>query len=470
MPKPFRISFIKHSRRGLRLIRQRLCSCFILVLAAANVAAAQDIRTLSLQEAQDLALEQNRLLRIAREQVEESEQKVKEAQSRQYPLVYATGGYTYNGVTEDVVLPMGALGVYPNSNIFVPQTDIPILESKHNLIMASALAMQPITQLGKIRTGVKIAQTDVKIAEAKAAQAAQEVKQGVEQLFYGLLLAQKQQEEAQANIQLTEAKLYDVESALLAGKTDEVNKIGLQAALADEQQKLLVIQHQVADYTYDLNQLLGLPTDTGLRLDGVQEEEVPLQPLEEYLQLAQTVSYDVRIAEHTSQKAAYGVNAAKKDYIPNVNAIGGYTHQSILNVLPENNYFFGVQANWNIIDFGRRKAVLKQRQSQQRQAELNLENTREDVTGRVEQAYRKVQQARQLVAVARQAVQYREQELKLKQDRFDAGLILKKDVLESQAALAKSEADLYAARLGYRLALSDLQAMTGASAQEAIEQ
>jgi outer membrane protein TolC len=46
-------------------------------------------------------------------------------------------------------------------------------------------------------------------------------------------------------------------------------------------------------------------------------------------------------------------------------------------------------------------------------------------------------------------------------DKSDAGLNTKVDVLNAKSSLSKSEADLYAAQLSYRLALSDLNILEG---------
>ncbi|PIQ21876.1 MAG: hypothetical protein COW65_06465 [Cytophagales bacterium CG18_big_fil_WC_8_21_14_2_50_42_9] len=433
----------------------------LLLLLTKQVSWAQEVRTLALAEAKELAMKQNRLLGITREKINENEQKVTEARSRQFPLLYATGGYVYNGVTQDVVLPQGALAYNPTNGIVVPQADFPLLLSRHNLVSGNVLALQPISQLGKIRTGVKVAKSDVEIAKTQVSKAEQDVRQGVEKLYFGILIAQKQQEEAQLNLKLTDARLYDVESALLAGKTDITNKVGLQADRANQEQKLLQIQNQLEDYTFDLNEALGLPAITRLQLANLPTEATNLQPLENYTQQARTQNIDVRLASQNIQKAEYGVAAARRDYIPNISAVGGYTHQSVLTILPQDNYFVGLQGNWNIIDFGRRRSVLNLRRSLQQQAEENLQYTREQAVGRVEKAYRKVNQAQALVTVAQKAVQYRNDELKLKKDRRVAGLNLPRDVMETQAALAKAEADLFSAQLNYRLALSELEAAAG---------
>ncbi len=71
-----------------------------------------------------------------------------------------------------------------------------------------------------------------------------------------------------------------------------------------------------------------------------------------------------------------------------------------------------------------------------------------------------------MIAVARKAVTYRKEALKVQSDKQVAGLNLKEDLLNTQSQLAKSEADLYAAQLSYRIALSDLRILTGKEEQK----
>ncbi|MCX6215695.1 TolC family protein [Spirosoma sp.] len=427
-------------------------------------AIAQTTQPLQLKQVQDQAVQQNRRLKIARYKVDESDYKIAEARSRLYPLVVANGSYTYNGVTRDLTLPRGSIGVLPGATpIPLPQQDLTLFKAKHNLFFGNVLAYQPISQLGKIKDGIKVAETDVALAKTQVSQAELAVRQGVEKLYFGLLIAQRQQQQVQTTIELTQAKLYDVESALLAGKTDPVNKVGLQADLANQQQQLLQLTNQVEDYTADLNELLGQPAETPLNLNPVSDSLPALPELATFLEGAKSGNLEVRQADQTSQKATLGVQAARKDYIPTVGALGGYLFQNVISDLPQSNYFVGLQLSYNIVDFGRRRSALNQRLSQEKQASENVQYTREHIAGEVQKAHRKARQAQSLLPIAAQAAQYRRDELKLKTDRLAAGLALKRDVLETQAALAKAEADLYSAQLAYRLALSDLEALTGIS-------
>jgi outer membrane protein TolC len=117
--------------------------------------------------------------------------------------------------------------------------------------------------------------------------------------------------------------------------------------------------------------------------------------------------------------------------------------------------------SWNFIDFGKRRSVLNERKSQQKQAELNLDHSKRKMDNEVFKAYRKVIQYRELSASSQRALDYRRADYKLKKDRSDAGLILPKDLLETRAALVKAEEDYFSVQWGYRLSITALEIAAG---------
>ncbi len=430
---------------------------YSLLLMSGFYAQAQE--SLTLEQAKSLALQNNRLVGIQKEKVKESELKVLEAKTKNKPMFLASGTYLFNGIKKDLELPMGAFGQVDGT--YLPQQNIPLFKGKHNLLLGSVAAYQPISQLGKIKVGVKAAEADVRIAETQVSKAELEVLQGVEKLYYGMLIAQKQLDEANANVQLTQAKLYDVESALLAGKTDEVYKVGLQAELANQQQKVVQIMNQMEDYSADLKNVLGVQDTTSFKLADVNVEPVSMQTLETYQQEAKNANPDVKLANQTIEKVNYGLEAAKKDKLPNIGVVGGYTYQNVVSDLPNNNYFLGLNLSWDIYDFGKRKSQENQRLSQKKQAQEYLAYTQEDVAAKIGKAYRKITQSQRLITVANQAVTLRREEVRMKTNAREAGLKLEKDLLESKVNLAKAEQDLYAAQLAYRLAIAEINTLTG---------
>jgi len=425
----------------------------IMLLIATGKQTYAQTDTLTLDRAIDAAMQNNRLLNIKKLQVEEKQAKVKEDEIKKYPTVILNSTYLYNANISDP-LPLNSTTAVP-----VPIPDKYMQLGEHNTFNAAGVIYQPITQQGKIHTGIDISKTDVLITEKEKEKVAQQIRQSVQKLYYGLLINQKQKAEAVSKLEAAKIKLYDVESALSAGKTVNVDKAGLQANIADEEQTILQLDIQAQDYMDDLKQITGLTAD--LFLANVDTVASATPSLEESKSVAFVNNVDVNIASLNNRKAELGIKAARQSYLPDVGLVGGYFYQRGNSVFPNNNPFAGINFKWNIQDVVSNKHVVKQRELLSKQANENLANTREQLNTDVDKAYNKIIQVKNLIAVAQKAANYRKEELKIQLDKSASGLNTKVDVLNAQASLAKSEADLYAAQLSYRLAVSDLDILEG---------
>ena len=426
-----------------------------------DTAFGQQPYNINLEQAKKMASDHNTQLLVQKEKIAENQERVNEAKSWRYPILLANANYVYNGVSNDVTIPKGSLGNYAANNILVPDKDITLLKSQHNLYAVGVLAIQPILDQGKINTGLKVANIEVEIAHTRVLQTEQELNQSVEKLYYGTLITQKKEESIKTDIELVKVKLYDEEGSLLAGKTDSVVKTGLQADLAYQEEKLLGATNERKDNESDLAIIMGLSYNDSIVLTEQPSSLPAVQSLEHYLQSGKSNNLDIQLAQQMIQKASYNVTAAKKDYLPSLNAVAGYYNQSLISVLPVNNYFIGVMASWNFIDFGKRKAVLNERMSQHKQAELNFNDSKKKVDNEIFKAYRKVIQSLELLAATQKTLDYRRADYKLKKDHSDAGLILPKDLLETRATLVKAEEDYFSLQLTYRLSKTALEKLAG---------
>ncbi|RFM26810.1 TolC family protein [Deminuibacter soli] len=443
----------------MKLHRHSRILLLVQLTGAVFFASAQDTALhITLPIAHQMALQQNRLLKIARLRVEESRDSLDGISSKYYPNINATGGYLYAGKT-DVVIPQGKFGNI--ASVPIPDRDFKLFEGDHNMILAGANVVQPITQLTKVSTGVKVAKTNVALAQTQVQKAEWQVRQGVEQLYCGILLAQHKQQQAAANIRLTEIQLYDVESALMAGETDSTNHYGLQAQLAADEEKQLQANYDIADYSASLAELLGLPVNTRFELAPLPDSLAVLQPVETYVSQANDKNPDVQAAALTVQKAGLGVASARKEYTPDLSFIAGFSYQSVFDFLPASNYQAGLLLTWKILDFGTRKSVVKQRQHQQAAATESKQYTSDHVSAAVQKAYRQALQAQALVTAAQKAVLYRKKQLEFKQGQLAAGSILKREIVQTRADLTKAETDLFAAQINYRLAYTSLLISAG---------
>jgi outer membrane protein len=443
-------------------IRIYLVASFIFLIGI-QFASAQSSEVLTLQQAIDMALENNHLLNIKKLQVDEKASKVTEGKIKAFPTVTINSTWQYNQNLAKLTIPKGSMGTLPLSAqmiIPLPSQDLAFDLSKHETFNAGVMLYQPISQLGKIKAGIDVSKTDVSIARQEEINASLQIQQAVEKLYYGLLINKKQKEEADAKLELAKMKLHDVESALASGKTVDVNRAGLMANIADEEQNLLKLEIQAEDYTVDFKNLTGFTSET---VTLVEAETLLPESLivSDQKETSETNNPNLIIAGLNQQKAKQGVDAARWSYLPDLGLVAGYTYQQGSILYPEHNPFVGANLKWNIQDIFSNRQLVNQRNFLLEQAAENLENTRQQVTSDIEKANRKIRQAIALINVAQKAVTYREEELKIQQNKETNGLNTAADLLNTKSLLAKAHADLLAAQLNYRMALSDLKMLTG---------
>jgi outer membrane protein len=426
---------------------------------------AQSDELLSLEKAVTLALQNNHLLNVRKFQVNEKEQKVNEDRVKYLPVVSFGASYQYNSTLPSITIEQGRFGELPfgGMTIPLPAMNEVITVGKHNNYQAGVTLYQPLTQLGKINSGVSVSKTELQIARNEVTKAEFQVRQSVERLFFGLLIVQKQIEEAHIKAAMANLKLHDVISAVVAGKTTEVSRYGLSASAADEEQNILKLKILYDDYADDLKQLTGISSSEKLILQPVQSENIleELPPIDTSLSIAAFNNNDLRIASLYNTKADYSIRASKYSYLPDFGVLGGYTYQEGSDIYPKNNDFIGASFKWNVQDMLANRTIQRQRSFAKKQAEENLANTREQVSKDIAKTYRKLRQSEELIKVAGKVVDYRREDLNLQNDRRASGLNLEADILTAKAAMAKAEADLFAAQLNYRITLSELKTLTG---------
>ena len=426
---------------------------------------SQDKSSLNLESAVEMALKNNHLINVKRLQTDEKQQKVNEDKVKYLPVIGIGGTYQYNSDLPSITIDQGRFGTLPFNGLFypLPPVDEIIEVGEHNIYNAGLTFYQPLTQLGKISSGVKVSKTELQIARTEENKSAIQIKQAVEKLYFGILITQKQIEEAELKVRMAEIKLKEVENALLAGKTTESSRYGLAATAADEQQNLLKLRMQSDDYSADLKQLTGISGTGDLLLEPVPSEYLAekTESIDTSMKGALLRNNDLKLATLIKTKAVYAIQASKLSYLPDLGILGGYTYQKGTMIYPKNNSYIGASMKWNLQDMISNRTLQRQRIYLKEQAEENLANTREQVNKDISKACRRLLQSQELIRVAGKVVEYRAEDLKIHQNERMAGLNLESELLSAKAAMAKAEADYFAAQLQFRLALSELKILTG---------
>jgi len=433
---------------------------WLLVCIALSTPPAWAAHPLTLDEAQQLALKNNRAIKLARLKVDEAGHKREGARSDYFPKLIGTANYLYFNKRLGTTLTAGDLGLGMLPPPF-PSIPIPINLVKQNMFLGGATLAQPITQLYKVQQGVKVATSEREIAKAQSAGREDEIHYAVEQLYYGLLIAQRQRSAAEAKVGAAEELFKDAQNAVDTGNALPVASIGRHAGLLEARQTLLAARDLASDYSEALNILIGMPATTELALAEPERPSFNISSPDEAVHAALEQSPEVKEARESVEKARAARRAAQADYIPDVTALVQYFHQAGVPTLPNDFGAVGGSLSYTLFDFGKRRELVRERGSLVDQAEENLKRVEENLEQSIRKSYRNVQRSLEMVNVAREALALRKESERLTRDQVDLGLALKSALLDAQAASAGAGADLLRAEAGWRLAWAELRKEAG---------
>jgi len=460
--------------RRCRLFVNLIAALASLLLSPAGRCVAQE--TLSLNEAVALALENSDGARIARAKISEAQAKIDEFSSKKKPriLLAGTGGYNTNPIDERIE--KGAFddafaefidhpewGSVIEELMPIPSADVPILQGDHWFYGLTLTAVQPLSQLGRIDTGIDVARAETSLAEAEAASIEAEIRYGVEELYYGLLVADREHAAAAARAAAVEAQLGHVRDAVEVGEALPLAVSGLSAKLMKARADGVEAAAEHDRYRLALNDLVGRPAEQPTRVVEDLAPPPPPHSFDHYLTSARERNPELLSAQRTESMATLGERAAGQAKTPDVNAFASLVLQEGLPVIPRQFGLIGVTIAWSAVDFGEREAQIQQRMAQSEQAKANAERIRKKIEREIRTELANLSHADALVDLATQALGFRHEEVSLAADLVEEGMELDTRELEARAELAQAESDLLGAEVNRRLVLARLERLAGSS-------
>jgi outer membrane protein TolC len=444
-------------RRKIQLL------CVLAALGAMASAGAENNAPmpLTLSQAIDLALKQNRDLQLARLAVVDSQHKKEIARSAYFPHIHNQSEILHITDLAGVDIPAGAFGNHPGTGL-IPGQDLFLDQGSLTTYSSGTGLTQPVTQMFKIRESNRAATADINLAKVQVTQTENAVALKVRQLYYGVLIAQLKQQAAADEIAASQVKVEEGMSDVQRGNALDVVVLESRASALEARQSALAQRLQIHDLTISLNDLLGLPLNTELALDAdASAAAEPIPPRVECIRIAQEHSPEIEAARQSVVKAKAGLSAAKDAYIPEITGLARYSYQSGIPFLVHNFGTFGVSFSYDLFDGGKRVAEIKDSKTLLSEAELNLAKVEDEVAVQVETAYDKVEQLQDLAGVVAETLKAREEASRVTDRRFEQNAALASARAEAHAKALSTRASYLEATLGLSLAQGDLKRTIG---------
>ncbi len=419
-------------------------------------------RTINLHQAVELALRHNHVVRIAAFHVEEEQHAKEVARSAYLPTIRNDSVFAHATDTEFIAIPVGGLGVVSGTQI--PQRQFTINQGNKNFITSGTGLTQPLTELFKIKAGNDAARAELNASREKARGVENDVALKVRQLYYSILVVQSQHRAIEAKIHAVEDLQSERVQQVKYGSTLEVDLIESKAELLQGKQQLLTSELQLSDLRLQFNDVVGFPLKTEFALDPDVPPPAESCEREQCIKLAMDSQPEITEARAEVERASAGVRAAKREYIPDIEAFARYSYQENVPFLARNFGTFGVHFGYDLFDGGKKRATLREHDAQLAQAKENLARITDEVEVRVQTAYNKLERTQQMVAVSRELLATRQEARRVSAQQLQQGAYLRSQANAATAQEFEAQTMLLQSQLEYAQAQDELTNAIGQTA------
>jgi outer membrane protein TolC len=394
--------------------------------------ASGDAPVLSLPQAVQIALENNRPVNIAQLDITKSKWEVAQTKTKRFPAIttylFASGNLTSPKFT----FPAGSFGIDR------PQS----FDLSHGITgYASVQAAQPLSQLYQIHLAIREQELSADLAGQQYKGKRQSLAASVKQAYYAALQTESSLEAAQAMVKQYEETDRVALDYLHQRSVLKSDSLEVKAKLAQARYQIVQLRDTLETQKEQLNELLGRDLDIPFRTEPVP----PVTPAEMDLKVARRTALEqrpeVKEAEIDVSRANYDRRLSKAKYIPDVGAAIHYLDPIDTEILPQNILSAGIELKWDPFDWGGRRDEVRQKDAGVQQSHYQLQETQAQVLLDVDNSFRKLEESRSLLEVAQAGRDAANEKLREVSDQFKHSAVLLRDLLQQQASVASADHD-----------------------------
>ncbi|HEY4816342.1 MAG TPA: TolC family protein [Candidatus Acidoferrum sp.] len=440
----------------------RIASVFLALMLPVSVMRAQEepARLLTLQEAVSLARSHNRELKQAGIEIHKQKEAFSEAKTQLYPRFD-----TYFLASEllsplDFTIKSGTFGTFSATGP-IPAKDSVIHTPARPVAIASITATQPLTQLFRINLSIKEQKLGAELSQQSYSQHEQDVVNEVRRAYYAILQSQSELESQRALLAYLEGLQQLTDRRLQQEAVLKADGLRITAQRTKALYQLTVMQDTLADQKEALNRLLGRDLLAEFAVEMVPDSLPEESSLQEARKSAIEMRPEIKAETIKKEQAALETKIEKTRYIPDVSLQANYLTAPNISFLPQNVGAVGVLLTWQPWDWGQKRHNIAQKVDAKKQAQLSIDNVREQVLQEVDSSFRRLREARELLTAAQAARDAEAEKLRNQMDAYSHQAIVLSDLLQQQSSVASAEDQYRQGLLAFWRARADFERALG---------
>jgi len=421
----------------------------IILLGTFGFFSAQEKRTISLEEAVKLGIQNSKYLKVDQAEIEESTANLLAAKNRQLPELTVSGSYLY-------------LPLEPNVNLKIPGLagGGPKVS---NVLYGSANVSVPIYSGGRIKYGIKSAEYLVEASKLNSENDKNAIAYNISQAYNNLFKANEVVKLLKENLtssQKRDQSFIKLENNGVIARNDRL-KAQLQTSNIELQLMEAENNYSIANINMDL--LLGLPDNTEIEVDSnyIGEDDLT-KPDDYYLNLARESRNDLKALDYQRRAAELGSKSAKAENLPSLAFTGGYVAADIPKLLTITNAVnVGVGIQYNLSNIWKKNSSYVQAKAKEQELAANNDLLNDNITLEVRRDYQNDLFAHKKIDVYQRALEQAEENYRITLNKYNAGLETITNLLDADTAKITANVNVVTSKADAALAHKKLLQTTG---------
>lgn len=448
----------------------------LMILLLVGVTTAYGQNVMSLEECRRLAMENNKKLKMADEQIKSAQAKKQEAFTKYLPGIDAMGTYMRNQkeinlLSEDALLPVlqfdgttykpNVLGLSPDGKpiydkVALLPKEAMTVDDRNTAVLQVGLT-QPIYMGGKIRAYNQLAGLSEKLAESGREQELQNVIQETDEAYWQIVSLVNRKKLAEKFVEALKKFDHDIDVMYQTGMSTKADLLSVRVKLNQAEMTLLRVEDGLSLSRMALNQICGLPVDTVFTLE---EELLNALPVTEPLQIDLNRVYGNR-PEISSLTLALDIykkkeKVARSEYLPTVAFMANYFAMTPsffdgISTKLDGMWSVGIGVKAPIFHWGASRKTVRSARAETSLMGLKLQEAKEKIELQVNQAQFKIKEVAKKMEMAEQNQEKADENLKYANLGFQEGTIPVSNVLEAQVAWLSAHSELIDTRIEMKL-------------------
>ncbi|QKJ32419.1 TolC family protein [Mucilaginibacter mali] len=440
-------------KRYLFKIPGKALAATLLFAATVITAATAQERTITIDEAIKLGIENSKTLKMSQSKIDQAVSEYNQAKDKALPT--GSASFAYNRAQ----IPAHTLDLGGGDPIHLP--------SSANAYLGIASVSETIFAGNRLRYARESTDLLVKVARLDVDKDKEEISYDVINAYYGLYKVLQSKKVVEQNLKTIDAQIKQSQRFFEQGLVTKNDVLRFQLQRANIELNGIDLESNRKIINYNLDILLGLPESTQLNIAQINEADRKMGMLSNYIDTAIANRQELKQSDLRTQAAEVNIKSIMANKAPTLAAsVGGYYVDVSGNPIPQSGKFItpitaGLTLSWNFGTLWTNKNKEAEARIQRDQTVIGKDIQLDAIKREVNGNYQNYQTAVNKIKLLQTSIEQAGENNKILENKYQSNIASATDRADAETLLYQAQINLELAKADAGLAYYTLLKSTG---------